>query len=571
MRRLLLALAALLSLAVLATLLGIYLADDLPEITGGPRILTWHLDQPVIDYMPRPGWPLPPAASDTSLIDIFAALSSARTDDAVDGVAVYVHNARFGLAKAQQMRRLLDEISANGKPVDCYLETAGEGTNGTLAYYLASVCDTVHLAPAGDLNLLGLLADRLYLRGTLDKLKIEPDFLAVGRYKSAVESYTQTESSEAAEEALGALLDDYYDTIVEAIAAARGVDAAEVASLIDRAPFTSDEALELGLVDAVSYPDQFESSIEARLGTEPTYEGLASYLESHRGGGGRRVAVVFAQGVIRRGASGIDPWTADVFLGSRDLGEILEELREDDRIAAVVLRIDSPGGSALASDLILRQVELLADAKPLVVSMSDVAASGGYYIATKARHIVAEEATITGSIGVYGGKLVTRRFEQEILGFSHDPMKRGENADIYSSLEPFSPEQTERLATLMDEVYDRFVTHVSNGREISPVAVEEVAQGRVWSGRRAVDIGLVDELGGFEQAFDAVRESLGLDDDARLSLRLYPQPPGLLDYLLGRARPFLPLRFLAPLERLDEDHFGLLELPPNLARLANPF
>lgn len=570
MRRLLLALTVLLSVAIAAALAAVYLADDIPRLSA-PKVLVWHLDEPLADYRPRPSWPFPSTASGGSLIDVYAALSAAARDDSLDGVALYIHDTRFGLAKAQQIRRLLADLRQTGKLVECYLETAGEGTNGTLAYYLAAACERIHLTPAADLDLLGLMVDRLYLRGTLDKLEIDPDFLWIGRYKSAVESYTQEEASEAADEALGAVLDDYYDALLGAIGADRGLDPAELEAIVDRAPFSAAEALELGLVDELSYPDEFEDHLEERLGEEPEMESLAAYLDGRRGGGGRRVAVVFAQGAILRGASGVDPWTAEIYVGSRDLGAVLADLREDDGVAAVVLRIDSPGGSALASDLILREVELLADAKPLVVSMSDVAASGGYYIATKAGHIVAEETTLTGSIGVYGGKLVTRRFERELLGFTHDPMKRGANADIYSALEPFSPAQAERVTELMERVYERFVGHVASGREMSAEAVEEVAQGRIWTGRQAVAIGLVDEVGGFERAFAAVRRNLDLAEDAPLALDLYPRPPALLDYLLGRARPFLPLRFLAPLEALDEDHFRLLEMPPELTRLANPF
>jgi protease-4 len=236
-----------------------------------------------------------------------------------------------------------------------------------------------------------------------------------------------------------------------------------------------------------------------------------------------------------------------------------------------VLRIDSPGGSALASDLILREVELLAERKPLVVSMSDVAASGGYYIATKARHIVAETSTITGSIGVFGGKLVTSEFERELLGITHDPMQRGANAGIYSPLEAFSEAQSARVQSLMRGVYDTFVEHVADGREMSAGEVEAVAQGRIWSGGAAHGVGLVDSIGGFEEALRLVRDELGLDEAAALRLELHPRPPGLVDYLLGRAQPFLPVSLPLPLAMLDDDPPELLELPPALAELSRPF
>lgn len=570
MRRLLLTLAVLTGVAVVAGLLAFYLADDLSF--SDDVVISWHLDQPILDYAARPDWPWGEVAhSEASLIDLYRALAAARDDAAVRGVALHIHNARFGIAKAQQIRRLLGSLRDSGKFVACYLETAGEGYNGTLGYYVATACDSIHLAPGGDLNLLGLMADRTFLRGTLDKLRIDPQFVHIGRYKSAVESYTQTESSEAAAEALGAVLDGYYADIVSSIAAARHLDESAVESLIDGAPYTALEALDHGLVDALAYPDEFSDGVDEQAGGDPNIVSIERYGQRSSTTGSKTVAMVFAQGSIRRGYGGIEPWTGELFVGSRDLGALLHDLSEDDSIDAVVLRVDSPGGSALASDLILREVELLAAKKPLVVSMSDLAASGGYYIATKAGRIVAERATLTGSIGVYGGKLVTRQFEQELLGITHDIVKRGENADIYSSLEVFSEEQTERVQSLMLRVYESFVGHVAEGRDMPAADVLEIAEGRVWTGSDALDIGLVDSLGGFEEALRLAREDLGIAPETKLRLELFPRPPDFFDYILGRAQPLLPVQIPEPLKALGDNHLKLLELPEALADLANPF
>jgi len=570
MRKLLLVFVVLILVAVAAIVIGLSMIGDGTSLSG-PSVLSWHLDDRLMDYAPRPEWPWGDESDETSLATIYKALVSARSDPDVEGLALSIHNARFGLGKAQQIRRLLKGLQEAGKFVDCYLETAGEGSNGTLAYYVATACGTIRLAPGGDLNLLGLHANRTFLRGTFDKLKIYPDFVHIGKYKSAAEGYTHYENSPEAEEALGALLDDYYAQIVSAIADSRQLESETVRELVDGAPYTSTEALELGLVDELSFPDQFEDALEEAVGSTPNYIRLESYDGDRQWRRGQRVAVVFAQGSIRRGSGGVDPWTGSTFIGSRDLARDLREIAENDSVAAVVLRIDSPGGSALASDLILREVELLAERKPLIVSMSDLAASGGYYIASKAAKIVAEEATITGSIGVFGGKLVTRQFEQELLGMSHDDMKRGENADIYSSLEPFTPEQVERVQNMMIRVYDTFRQHVAAGRNLSLEEVEEIAQGRVWSGERALEIGLVDELGGLDRALELARETLALPADAGIRLDFYPRPQNLFDYLIGRAQPFLPIRFSLPLADLTRDQFRLLELPPEMVRLTNPF
>ncbi|MGH9360872.1 MAG: S49 family peptidase, partial [Thermoanaerobaculia bacterium] len=466
--------------AVAAAAAGILLSQGKRPL-GGPTVLVWRLDRTVLEQAPTSGFPFAASATLDSMAELYPALRAAREDGRVKGLAVYIQDADFGLAKAQEFRRQITALRQAGKFVECYLETAGEGSNGTLAYYLATACERIHLAPAGDLNLLGLFADSIFLRGALEKLKVDPAFSYVGRYKSAVEAFTQAEHSPAAEEAMNAVLDSFYRQLVAGIAAARRFPEAEVRRLIDEAPYDAPAALRRKLVDALAYPDQFRDRIEERAGGEPRLVRLQDYRGGGRPFAAKTVAVVFALGTIVRGKGGMEPWTQEVFLGSESLAEILSDLAEDDGIHAVVLRVDSPGGSALASDLILRQVELLAREKPVVVSMSDVAASGGYYIAAKAHKIVAEPATLTGSIGVYGGKFVTRRLQEEHLGVTHDTLKRGANADIYTSLAPFTAAQQARVDGLMRRVYDTFVGHVARGRKLSPRDVEAVAQGRVWT------------------------------------------------------------------------------------------
>jgi protease-4 len=283
------------------------------------------------------------------------------------------------------------------------------------------------------------------------------------------------------------------------------------------------------------------------------------------------VAVAFAMGTIVRGTGGRQPLTDEFFLGSDEAGEMLRDLREDEAVDAVVLRIDSPGGSALASDLILREVELLAREKPVVVSMSDLAASGGYYIAAKATHIVAEAATLTGSIGVVGGKLVTRRFQDEFLGISHDTLQRGANADLYSSLVAFSPEQAARVRRDMDRVYRTFIDHVAAGRGLPAQEVEAVAEGRVWTGEDARERRLVDDLGGLDRAIELASEAAGIGPDEPVRLVFHPRQPSWFDMLLERREPALPASLAHLVRRLEARPAGVLELPPELASLAAPF
>lgn len=570
MKKLLWILLVLVLLAAAATVAGILLSDGPTPSLGGPTVLVWRVDGPVPEQSQPDILGFASHARTGSVQDLYRGFRAARDDAGVRGLALYVRSTGFGLAKAQEFRRQLQSLSEAGKFVECYFETVGEGTNGTLGYYLATACDRIALAPAGTVNLLGLYADALFLRGTFEKLEVEPEFLAVGEYKSAGEQFTRSDHSPAAREAIEAVLDGEYRQIVEAVAGARDLPAGEVVRLIDSAPHTAQEALEAGLVDDLLYPDEFRDRIEELAGAEPRLVHLDTFGQRGRRSG-KRIAVVFAAGTIIRGAGGVEPWTETVFVGSDDLTRIFRDLSESRSVAAVVLRIDSPGGSALASDLILRELELLAAEKPVVVSMSDLAASGGYYIASKAGSIVAEPGTITGSIGVVTGRFATAAFERDKLGISRDPIARGANAGIWSDPEPWTPEEAAEVRTHMEEVYRTFVRHVAAGRDMEPEAVERLARGRVWLGADAARLGLVDELGGLDRAVELAAEAAGLAPDEAVRLVYYPEPRGWLELFLEERRPLLPASLRRLAAELDPAVRGLLHAPPEVRELAAPF
>jgi protease IV len=570
MKKLLLIFGLLLAIAVLATVAGVLLSGKGGGIKGrGATVLVWRVAGAVLEQQ-APRLPFAAGVEPGSIARLYPAFRAARRDAGVRGLAVYLQDADFGLAKAQELRRQMLALRRAGKFVECFLETAGEGANGTLEYYLATACERIHLAPAGELNLLGLYSESRFLRGTLDKLKVEPEFNRVGRYKTAVETFTENQYTPESRESIAAVLDGYFSQIVSAIAAARRKSDYEIRWLIDSAPYPAAEAVRRGLVDQLSYPDQFRDRLKRRAGREPSYVAIEDYRPAPPLAA-KRLAVVFALGTIVRGPGGSAPWTDEVFLGSDDMASLLRDMVEDGSISAVVLRIDSPGGSALASDLILREVEKLGAKKPVVVSMSDTAASGGYYIAAKASKIVAEPATLTGSIGVYGGKFVTRRFEQEILGFGHDAQKRGANADIYSSLQPFTPQQDARLQQLMDLTYSTFVGHVAAGRRMNRQAVEGVASGRVWTGAAAKKIGLVDELGGIDRAIEIASKEAGIGPGETVAVDFYPPPPSWFDLFVDKREPRLPAALAEALQALETNPPRLLQLPPAVARLVRPF
>ena len=569
MKALIIIFLVLVLLAIGVAVVGVLLLDRGGGPLAGPRVLSIRLDQPVIDYSPAPHVPFLQLEPSLSVATLYRALDRARDDDSIRGVALYVQSARFGLAKAQLLRRQLAAISAADKFVECYLETAGEGANGTLAYYLVSACDRIALSPAGHLNLIGLYADSLFLRGTLDKLRIDPQFTTAGEYKNAGETFTGVAHSPAAREELETVLDDLFGQIVGGIAAGRSLDPDDVRRLVDEAPLDAEQALAAGLVDALEFPDEFDSRLEELVGKKPDHVGPRDY--AGRGPRhGRRLAVFFAQGTIVRGKGGVDPWSQQIYLGADELQRVMRRLADDSAIAAVVLRVDSPGGSALASDLMLREIERLQEVKPVVVSMSDVAASGGYYIAAKAESIVAEPATLTGSIGVVAGKLVTRRFEEELLGMTHDPLRRGANAGIFTSTEGFTEPQQDHFQKLIERTYDRFIGHVADGREMTAGEVEEVAGGRIWTGERAAGLGLVDEIGGLDRALELARAAAGLDPGEG-GYEYFPKPKGLAEFLLGSQQLRLPPQLIELERLLRPEAPGLLELPEDLRRLNRPF
>ena len=416
--------------------------------------------------------------------------------------------------------------------------------------------------------MIGLFSDSSFLRGTLEKLKVDATYAHAGKYKSAPEAFTEYGFSPPAREAIAALLDGEFEQLVKGIAEGRKLAPEDVRQLIDQAPLSAEAALDHKLVDALMYPDEFQTATDAALASAPSYVDLERY-NAPQGSARGQVAVVFAAGTIVRGGGGEQPWTQELYVGSDSLSETLESLAEDTSVDAVVLRIDSPGGSALASDLIQRRVAKLQEAKPVVVSMSDLAASGGYYIAAPAKKIVAQPGTLTGSIGVFAGKFSTRRFQEDWLGIRHETLQRGANADYFSTLDPMRPEQAERFSRGVERTYARFVKVVATGRRMTTEAVDAVAQGRVWTGEAARQAGLVDELG--------ASIAVGAGQGARGVPGSGPRPPALPPRSSQRARPhFRPAsnpaacgaRGVAPSDLASGSN---LRIAAKLSRLNRPF
>jgi len=486
-------------------------------------------------------------SEEDTLHSMLGRIEMARTDAGLRGIIVRIAGLEAGWSKVQDLRAALVRCRDAGKEVVCLLEG---GDN--LDYYLAAAGDRIVLAPAAHLMVSGLRAEAIFARGLLDKLGIEPDFVQAGAYKTAGESLTNTGPSPAFRESIESLLDDYYGQLVGAVATGRGLTVEGAQRLLADGPYTAKQALAAGLVDAVMFYDELVTDLRRRNGGALIVQhdyGLAKrrpvappgpfeLLRMLMGGpraepptSGPAIAVLHAVGPIIVGEKD-DYALGDQAICARQMVETIRQVAANDDIKALVLRIDSPGGSALASDLIWRELRLLDGRKPVIASFSNMAASGGYYIGAGARRILAEPGSLTGSIGVFGGKLVlTGLFEK--IGLNVVAFERGGPTSMDSAFELFSEQDRKKLQALLLSIYQTFLERVAETRPGLDVAgVEKVAQGRVWTGRQAFENGLVDELGDLGDAILAARRAAGIPAGASVEIVRLPRPRSVLEAML---------------------------------------
>ena len=492
----------------------------------------------------RPGGDLPEVEPDDVVGQVFGrdvstvrgfveALRRASRDDRVRAVLLMPSTLNVPYwGKVQEMRDAIVAFRKSGKHVTAFLEFGGDRE-----YYLASAADRVFLMPTSSLDLTGVASYEMFLRGTLDKIGAYPDFVHIGDYKTAPNQLTQKGFTPAHREMAQSLNRDMYDQLVAGIADARKKSEDEVRDLLDKGPFVAKEALDAGLVDDLAYEDELDDRVP-ELGdgkatrrmeggdyqrTRPQSVGLRTRS---------RIAVLYVVGTIVSGRSGFDGVNGSV-VGSETIIDQIRKIRDDASIKAIVLRIDSPGGSSVASDVIWRELKITRDEnpkRPIVTSMSDLAASGGYYIAMPTEAIVAQPGTLTGSIGIFGGKMVIGGTLDKV-GVTTEAVVSGANAGIYSPFAPFTPAQREKVASFMDDFYRNFLTKVAESRKSTPAAIHAVAQGRVWTGRQALGHGLVDALGGLDAAVALAKEKAKIPANEDVQLVVYPERRGLLDAL----------------------------------------
>ncbi|MDX6750854.1 signal peptide peptidase SppA [Geminicoccaceae bacterium 1502E] len=486
------------------------LREALPEVPDGPSLRSFSLDRE-------------PTVAETVL-----ALDAATRDPRVTGVVALLDETSHGFAVTQELRDAIGRFRASGRFALAWADSFGELSSGNEGYYLASAFEEIHLQPVGLVGLSGLSMELPYGRELLASLGVE---LSVGRraeYKNALESFTHDGPTEASAEMMAALVDGLHAQMLQGLAEGRGMDAAAMGAIVGGGPYAADDAEELGLVDGLAYRDEVIARARRRAGGAALLT-LAEYGAATAGPEqGPAIAVVRAAGPIERGSPGFG-----TRIGAEDLVRELEGATRDDTVAAIVLRIDSPGGSAVGSETVARAVQRAVQAgKPVVVSMGNAAASGGYWIAMGASRIVAQPATFTGSIGVIAGKPVLAGAWKR-LGIEWAAFARGENAGMWSINEAYDAGERERLEHLLDALYGSFKEGVAAGRDMTPERVEELARGRVWLGSKARELGLVDRTGGLLEAIEEARSAAGLPVDAPGAVRLLPAPEWPWQRFLG--------------------------------------
>lgn len=461
------------------------------------------------------------------LNDILQAIEDAKTDDNIKGIVLDLTTFSSGYAKLSEVRKKLEDFKSSGKFIYAYADYYYYPT-----YYVASVADSVFVNPEGEMSFTGMVAQVTFFAGALEKLGIEVQAVRAGKFKGAVEAYTRKNLSPENREQMEVYINSLFNETLDAVSASRNIPVDKLKADADELKLRSvQDYVAAGYIDATVYRDQFYSAMKKRMGVEDNKKvpliSEQKYAQSLgiKGSGSDRIAVVYAGGDIVGGKGDGTQIAAD------DMAATLKKVRLDDKIKAVVFRIDSRGGSSLASDIIWREAKLLAAEKPLIVSMSDVAASGGYYIATPARKIFAESTTITGSIGVFGLIPNAEKLLKEKIGLDFEYVGTGKHSDIGRVDRAMTGDEREYIESIIDKIYDTFLSRVAEGRNMTKEQVNEIAQGRVWTGVMAKEVGLVDEIGGLEAAIAYAAKEAELKE---YKLREYPKAKDPFNMILSK-------------------------------------
>ncbi|MBY0503571.1 MAG: signal peptide peptidase SppA [Bryobacteraceae bacterium] len=492
-----------------------------PKSYSGPIVLEWQLGGIPEESSEDPLQALSGRGSALTLRDYLDTLQVAGDDPNVSGLLVTLGAAPVGVSTMQDLREAITKFRAKKKFVYGYSESYG----GLGNYYLASSFDRLYLLPSGEVSITGIFADQQFIRGTLDKLGVQPHFEGRFEYKNARDYYMEKKFTPAHREATDKLVGSLFEQIVKGVAAGRGLTPERVKELIDQAPHFAAESVTHKLIDELAYRDQVYEQAKKKAGAGAKLLFLSKYHASAKklNDSGTRVALIYGVGAITSGRSASDPLMGESTMGSDTVAAAFRQAMDDRDVKAIVFRVDSPGGSAIASDVIGREVQRARQkGKPVIISMGAVAASGGYWVSMDADRIVAQPGTITGSIGVVAGKFIMAGLFEK-LGLSFDAVKYGQNSSMYDAGQDFSPTELERFRSSLDRIYENFTSRVAAGRKLPKEKVLQIAKGRVWSGEDAFGLGLVDELGGFNAALNAAKRAIKLKESDEIELKEFPK------------------------------------------------
>ena len=527
------------ALTVLVFVLGLVAGIAARIARGGvpsPAVLEANFETPLAEYVPDDPVARALFGERPSLRDVLDALTRASEDRRVKGLIARVGAAPLGMAQVQELRDAIRRFREHKKFAVAFAETFGEFGPGGNAYYLATAFDEIWLQPSGDVGLTGVLAEAFFLRGTLDKLGITPRLDHRYEYKNAMNIFTERKFTPAHREATERVVKSFASQMLRGIAEGRRMSEEQVRALVDRGPLLGPEALNAKLVDGLAYREQVYDKVKERAGKGAKVIPLMEYLQ--RAGRphtrGKTIALIYGVGGVQRGKSGFDPVFGELVMGSDTVASAFRQAIEDKEVRAILFRIDSPGGSYVASDTIWQEtVRARKAGKPVIASMGNVAGSGGYFVAMAADKIVAQPGTITGSIGVLGGKMLTTGFWQK-LGITWDEVHEGANATFWTGTSDYTPAQWARFQAWLDRIYDDFTSKVAEGRRLPKQRVLEIAKGRIWTGEDAKALGLVDELGGFDVALRLAKQAAGIPEKEEVRLKLFPPRKSLLEVIMER-------------------------------------
>ena len=530
------ALAILGAIYLLTILLTLVLLSGRKGKVPSTTILEANFEQPLVEDVPETPTAKLTLTDRTTVRDVVDAIDRASDDDRVKGMVARVGAVQMGMAQVQELREAVQRFRSHKKFAIAYAETFGEFGPGNGAYYLATSFDQIYLQPSGDIGLTGVMLESPFIKGTLEKLGMRFHGDHRYEYKNALNTYTETKFTPPHKEALEKVLNSWFGQLKDGICTARQIPPDQFQGLVDKGPYLGKEALDAKLVDGLAYRDEVYDQAKKKAGGDAEFLYLNKYLD--RAGRphdkGKTIALVYGAGGVTRGKSEYNAVNGSQTMGSDTVAGAIRAAVADKDVKAILFRVDSPGGSYVASDTIWREVVNARKAgKPVIVSMGDLAGSGGYFVAMAADKIVAQPGTITASIGVLGGKIVTSGFWDKV-GLSWDEVHDGANATMFTGVEDYTPAEWQRFQAWLDRVYVDFTSKVADGRKLPKGKVLEIAKGRIWSGEDAKALGLVDELGGFDTALNLAKKAANIAEKEDVKIVLFPRQKTLFESIMTR-------------------------------------